>query len=488
MFVLRADGTLFSCLALTIPAALNCAAVSGASQSKVLHADATHGAASSIYRRNMNITLTIKHLVVWTADDPFDGASSTQQLNSYVGYNRSYRTGIQRDLSHLLANSTFNGGIAYINELCSNSYGCAVSNISTGYSFPVLEYAWDVDVVAHETGHNFESPLTHCYSPPIDCCYNNETCSKCSYSAPELGTIMSYCHLSYPGTQLRFHERVAALIRSRAEAAACISAVQSACSYSPSSTSGSFGSNGGNGSFSVQSQTGCQWVVQSDSWWLTISDGWPGIGTGTVNYSLQPNTTSQTRTGRIAATGTSQVLTVTQAGLSCAYTLATTAASFGAGGINVQTGANCEWRAEVDMSWVRFTTPTSGTGSAWVDYALEPNYSINKRTAVIAIPGTGLTHTIRQGGSNCLEGVLWPDGGETLVRRSRYRITWEQGCLPHSSVTIELWRNGAKVTTLAKGMVNDGLQGVRIPGDVGPGGGYRIHIKCEGGPWLAPVL
>lgn len=46
MFVLRAGGILSLCRALTIRAALDSTAVSGASQLKVLYADATHDAAS----------------------------------------------------------------------------------------------------------------------------------------------------------------------------------------------------------------------------------------------------------------------------------------------------------------------------------------------------------------------------------------------------------------------------------------------------------
>src|SRR4029077_3226321 len=72
---------------------------------------------------------------------------------------------------------------------------------------------WDIDAVAHEIGHNFDSPHSHCYggiggnASPIDQCYGTEAGSGCYSGTPTLpgpagqgsGTIMSYCHLLNPG-------------------------------------------------------------------------------------------------------------------------------------------------------------------------------------------------------------------------------------------------------------------------------------------------
>src|SRR5213076_825107 len=114
--------------------------------------------------------------------------------------------------------------------LCNASYGYGVSQVYGSFDLSQPSQIWDALVVTHELGHNFGTPHTHCYSPPLDKCYANE--AGC-YSGPVVasrGTIMSYCHLLAGGLSnldLLFGDVVSAQIRTRVAAASCLTTVPS---------------------------------------------------------------------------------------------------------------------------------------------------------------------------------------------------------------------------------------------------------------------
>jgi hypothetical protein len=83
------------------------------------------------------------------------------------------------------------------------------------------------------------------------------------------------------------------------------------CSYSISPSSRSFTSAGGSGSISVTaSSPGCAWTAVSNSAWLVVTSGASGTGSGTVGYTVAPNT-GPARTGTIVIAGAT--FTVNQA-------------------------------------------------------------------------------------------------------------------------------------------------------------------------------
>jgi hypothetical protein len=94
-------------------------------------------------------------------------------------------------------------GIAWLSGLCSTSYGYSFSKV---FLFAQDTSANDVFITAHEIGHNFGSPHTHCYADPKpDTCYAQEGgCFTGTPSCPApatyrgvttTGTLMSYCHV-----------------------------------------------------------------------------------------------------------------------------------------------------------------------------------------------------------------------------------------------------------------------------------------------------
>ena len=172
------------------------------------------------------------------ADDPYGSWPGCGGRLSEVETRYAGNTSINRALLAHFSPSGGNCGIAYVTApsanvdgggvLCDNNYGFSVNNITAtapSSSTPISS-SWDAIVAAHELGHNFNSPHTHCYgnlngsgltsaSDPVDSCYISETAdaiaiNSCASSSEQLpgisaltggnagagdGTIMSYCHL-----------------------------------------------------------------------------------------------------------------------------------------------------------------------------------------------------------------------------------------------------------------------------------------------------
>ncbi len=171
------------------------------------------------------------------------------------------------------------------------------------------------------------------------------------------------------------------------------------CSYSFNPTSApNIGSAGGNGSFIVTNiaGTGCSWTAQSNAPWLTTSST-SNTGSGTVNYTVQPNATTSSRSATISVGG--QTFTVTQAGISnpCTYTFNPTGdGNVPAGGItrsfNVITQPGCsEWLPSVSAnatSWLSAFRSNSNT----VTYTANLNPGA-QRSGTITVGGQFFTVT-----------------------------------------------------------------------------------------------
>ena len=155
-------------------------------------------AASAVYQRDILVTLQVNYLSIWTTPaDPWNATSSTSAaLGEFVSYWTTNRAAVPRSTAHMLSGKNLGGGVAYLSALCT-SYGYGFSSSLSGVSPPnITTTYWDFLVVTHEIGHNFGSPHTHCYVPPVDKCWSGEGgCYSGPVSIPpEKGTIMSYCH------------------------------------------------------------------------------------------------------------------------------------------------------------------------------------------------------------------------------------------------------------------------------------------------------
>jgi hypothetical protein len=177
------------------------------------------GAISVIYERDVAVHLTVNLVQAWTTTDPYVATDTRSQLNEVGDWWHANRpkASYPRTIVQYLSGKPVTGGIAWLDVLCANDFsssghwGGAYGVVQINGAYPASP--WDLIASAHEMGHNFGSPHTHCFSPPIDMCYNAEP--GC-YSGPVVnpgplgGTIMSYCHLlagGFANIDLRFHQR-----------------------------------------------------------------------------------------------------------------------------------------------------------------------------------------------------------------------------------------------------------------------------------------
>jgi len=167
------------------------------------------------------------------------------------------------------------------------------------------------------------------------------------------------------------------------------------CAYSISPTSQTFGAGSGTGSISVTAQTGCTWTASSGAAWVSITSGASGSGNGTVNFSVQSNTCTGTRTATLTVAG--ETFTVTQAGVACSYTLSSSSRSFGAvggtGTVGVTASVGCAWTATSNVPWITITSGASGSGNGTVSYSVQNLPSTDSRTGTMTIAGQTFTVT-----------------------------------------------------------------------------------------------
>lgn len=158
---------------------------------------------------NEGLPIEISDIGVYDTPDPYINMFESITILETFGDNTV--NGFPGDLAHLLSTGHGQqlGGIAWINVLCasyeptSHSGRYAFSNIENDY-MPFPQYSWTVEVMTHETGHNFGSMHTHAcvwptFTGQIDSCVSTaESCTNLQVANPN-GTIMSYCHIPQGG-------------------------------------------------------------------------------------------------------------------------------------------------------------------------------------------------------------------------------------------------------------------------------------------------
>jgi hypothetical protein len=204
---------------------------------------------SALYGSEIDTDLLIGQVSLYSsASDPWGQASPLCSLFEFGRYWNDNRTGVDRDAAVMFSGKNNGGGVAWLGVICDGAFnydrgsctGLApqVDNYGGGYAYVGTmdgnfdigspQLVWDLLATAHEIGHNFNSPHSHCYggilgnASPIDGCENGECGASCycTQSPPPpapaqgvpgigsliggtpgtgAGTIMSYCHTLSPG-------------------------------------------------------------------------------------------------------------------------------------------------------------------------------------------------------------------------------------------------------------------------------------------------
>ncbi|MBL0163899.1 MAG: hypothetical protein IPP82_09740 [Xanthomonadales bacterium] len=203
------------------------------------------GFISTIYDAEVQTNMQVSFLRLWASPDPFVQTKPACLMLESGKYWNDNQAATSRTTMHFLSGKTTTAGIAWIGVLCSGPFTATLvqvgettttcpglsdsanygggygttEGISGNFNAANPSVIWDVDSVAHEIGHNFNSPHTHCYNniggnaSPIDQCSNSG--NGCYAGATSLpgpqgvgsGTIMSYCHLlpgGFSNTTLTF--------------------------------------------------------------------------------------------------------------------------------------------------------------------------------------------------------------------------------------------------------------------------------------------
>ena len=173
---------------------------------------------AAIYSQT-GITISISGTFIHISPDDYPEENSQSILFAF-GDALNTRGGFNGNLAHLISTKPLAlGGIAFLDVLCTD--GTGYSNVYTSF-LPLPMYSWNINVIAHELGHNFGSPHTQsctwelapgefgmldsCFTPEGDCYFGPRIA--------KVGTVMSYCHLMNLGVDLSlgFGPKPAALI------------------------------------------------------------------------------------------------------------------------------------------------------------------------------------------------------------------------------------------------------------------------------------
>jgi hypothetical protein len=259
-----------------------------------------------IYKRDLNLTVSVTFQHVWTTADPFSSSSTLGVLDSFLNHwNANYsRSQYPRDAAHLFTGKFSNQGIAYQGVVCRNpGYAYGLTGRGSGNTHLMAAHE-----IAHNLGAEHVTDAGTCALSLMNPILSLGANSFCDTSKSQISSYLASngsCLSSSGGTTTN---------------------PPPTCTFSISSSSQSFSALGGTGSINVSTQSGCGWTAGSNQSFAAITSGFSGSGNGTVTFSVSQNTSIYQRTATLTVAGNS--LTIYQNGASTTNTGNTTGTRF----------------------------------------------------------------------------------------------------------------------------------------------------------------
>jgi hypothetical protein len=175
------------------------------------------------------------------------------------------------------------------------------------------------------------------------------------------------------------------------------------CTFTVEPQARQFGDEGGVGEVVVAaSAPGCAWAAVSAAPWITLQGGAGEAGSGSVRYTVAPNTTGAARAGTLVVAGA--VVTVTQAAAGapptapCTFTIAAVTTAFPAEGGSSEVAVTasapaCAWTAQPAVGWIAIQGSAGGAGSGQIRFVVAANPSPTARSGTLVVAGFTVTIT-----------------------------------------------------------------------------------------------